>query len=159
MQFLKNVLRASLASVALASVIANATPAAAQTYSYGSPGVASVSLANGNVVIVRGDSGAQVPGTVNAVLVPGDYIATGSGSNAEVQFDGISMLRLANNTQVRLVNLSPSSREVQLAAGTVDLAELQGADGSPQIDTPALSVRPNQTGDYRITCWVTAKRS
>ena len=151
MQLLRNVVRACAATVAMASVIAAAIPAAAQTYSYGSPGVASVSVASGNVVIIRGDSGAQVPATINAVLVPGDYIATGLGSNAELQFDGISMLRLANTTQVRLVNLSPSSREAQVAVGTVDLAELQGADGSPQIDTPALSVRPNQTGDYRIT--------
>ncbi|HLI97977.1 MAG TPA: DUF6600 domain-containing protein [Candidatus Baltobacteraceae bacterium] len=138
--------------MALASMIAaNALPAAAQTYSYGSPGVASVSVANGNVVIIRGDSRAQVPATINAVMVPGDYVATGPGSFAEVQFDGISMLRLAGNAQVRLINLNPGSREAQLATGTIDLAELQGADGSPQIDTPELSVRPDQTGDYRIT--------
>jgi len=137
--------------IAFTGVIAHATPASAQTYNYGNAGVADISVANGNVIIVRGDSGAQVAAVVNAPLVPGDYIATGSGSNAEVQFDGISMLRLANNTQVRFVNLSPNSREVQLAAGTVDLAELQGADGSPQIDTPSLTVRPNQSGDYRVT--------
>jgi len=137
--------------MAAVAVVAYATSATAQTYNDGSPGVANVSVANGSVVIVRGDSGAQVAATINAPLVPADYIATGAGSNAEVQFDGISMLRLANNTQVRFVNLSPNSREVQLGAGTVDLAELQGADGSPQIDTPSLTVRPNQTGDYRVT--------
>ncbi len=131
--------------MALTAVIALAVPAAAQS------GVANVSVVNGGVVIVRGDSGAQVAASVNAPLVPGDYIATGSGSSAEVQFDGISMLRLSSGTQVRFVNLSPNSVEVQLAAGTVDLAELQGADGSPQIDTPSFTVRPNQTGDYRVT--------
>ncbi|MGZ3542927.1 MAG: DUF6600 domain-containing protein [Vulcanimicrobiaceae bacterium] len=140
-----------MVAMALTGVVAYATSAAAQTYNYGNPGVASVSVANAGVVIVRGDSGTQVAATVNAPLEAGDYIATGLGSNAEVQFDGISMLRLANNTQVRFVNLSPDSREMQLAAGTVDLAELHGADGSPQIDTPSLTVRPNQTGDYRVT--------
>ena len=140
-----------MAATALTGVVAYATPATAQTYSNGNPGVANVSVANGSVVVVRADSGAQVAAVVNAPLVPGDYFATGSGSNAEVQFDGISMLRLSNNTQVRFVNLSPNSREVQLAAGTVDLAELQGADGRPQIDTPSLAIRPNQTGDYRVT--------
>ncbi len=139
------------AALAVMGVAAYAAPATAQTYNSGNSGVARVSLANGGVVIVRGDSGAQVAATINAPLVPGDYIATGSGADSEVQFDGISMLRLAQNTQVRVVNLSPGSREVQLAAGTVDLAELQGADGSPQVDTPSLSVRPNQTGDYRVT--------
>jgi hypothetical protein len=140
-----------MAAMASAGVVAYATPATAQTYNYGNPGVANVSVANGSVVIVRGDSGAQVAAAVNAPLVTGDYIATGSGSNAEVQFDGISMLRLSNSTQVRFVNLSPRSREMQLAVGTVDLAEMQGADGSPQIDTPSVTVRPNQTGDYRVT--------
>jgi len=130
--------------------LVNASPASAQTYNYGGPGVANVSVANGNVTIIRGDSGAQIPAQINAPLVAGDYVATGSGSNAEVQFDGVTMLRLANNTQVRFGNLAPNSREVQLAAGTVDLAQLQ-AGGNAQVDTPVLSVRPNQSGDYRVS--------
>ncbi len=140
-----------MAGIAVTSIVAYASPANAQAYNYGNPGVANVSVANGGVVIVRGDSGTQVAATVNSPLLPGDYIATAPGSNAEVQFDGISMLRLASNTQVRFVNLNPNSREVQLASGTAELAELQGSDGSPQIDTPSLSVRPNQSGDCRVT--------
>ncbi len=131
---------------ALAGMALFAAPALAQ-------GVAEVSVANGNVAIVRGDSGTQTAATINAPLVSGDYLATGTGSNAEVQFDGISMLRLAADTQVRFVNLAPGARETQLAAGTAELAELQGADGSPQIDTPELSVRPDQSGDYRVTVY------
>jgi hypothetical protein len=138
------------AVMAVAGTVSSAAPAAAQAYPV-APGVANVSVANGSVVIVRADSGAQVAGTINSPLLAGDYLATGAGSDAEVQFDGISMVRLAENTQVRFVNLNPSSRETQLASGTVDLAELQGAYGSPQIDTPSLSVRPNQSGDYRVS--------
>jgi len=138
------------ATITSACAFASAAPALAQSYP-GAPGVANVSVANGYVTIVRGDSGAQVAATINAPLMPGDYIATGAGSDAEVQFDGISMLRLAQSTQVRFVNLDPSSREMQLASGTIDLAELQGADGSPQIDTPSLTLRPSQSGDYRVS--------
>lgn len=138
-------------ALALGVVLTTAQPAAAQYAVPGAPGVADVSVVQGDVVIVRGDSGAQVGATINAPLLPGDYITTGGGSRAEVQFDGVSMLRLAQNTQVRFVNLSPSSREVQLASGTAELAELQGADGNPQIDTPSLSMRPDQTGDYRVS--------
>ncbi len=140
-------------AIALTEAVAGATPVMARGYpgNYSGPGVANVSVANGNVVIVRGGSGAQVGAAINAPILPGDYIATGPGSRAEVQFDGISTLRLAQNTQVRFVNLSPSSREMLLAAGTVDLAELQGADGGPQIDTPQLTVRPDQSGDYRVS--------
>ena len=151
MQLLSKLLGTTLAvTLGLVAPLATASVASAQTYNYGGPGVANVSVANGSVIIIRGDSGAQMQAQINAPLVPGDYIATASGSNAEVQFDGATMLRLANNTQVRLGSLSPNSREAQLAAGTVDLAALQGG-GNAQVDTPLLSVRANQSGDTRIS--------
>jgi hypothetical protein len=138
------------AALGLSAVLAFAVPAQAQSVP-GAPGVADVSLVQGNVVIVRGDSGAQVGASINTPLLPGDYITTAGASRAEVQLDGTSVLRLAQDTQVRFVNLQPGSREMQLASGTAELAELQGADGGPQIDTPSVSVRPNQTGDYRVS--------
>ncbi len=140
------------ATVSALGVSTTGTPALAQTYGGGAyAGVANVSVANGYVTIVRGDSGQQVAASINAPLVPGDYIATGDDSDAEVQFDGISMLRLASDTQARIVNLSPGAREVQLASGTVVLAEEQGADGGAQIDTPSLNLRPDGSGDYRAS--------
>lgn len=145
-------LTALAAAVALTAALDPAGPAMAQQYTVaGAPGVANVSLTQGEVVIVRGDSGEQVTATINAPLLPGDYLSTAGGSRAEVQFDGISMLRLAQNTQVRFVSLDPGSRELQVAAGTAELAELQGAGGSPQIDTPSVTVRPRQAGDYRVS--------
>src|SRR5271165_241003 len=137
------------AAIAIAGSLATAAPAVAQDYPAG-PAVASVSVAGGSVVIVRGDGGDQVAATINSPLLAGDYVTTGAGSLAEIQFNGISMLRLAENTQVRLISLDPASRETQLAFGTVELAELDGADGGPQIDTPSVAVRPNDSGDYRI---------
>jgi hypothetical protein len=49
------------------------------------------------------------------------------------------------------VNLRAGAREVQLADGTIDMAMVQGATGGPQIDTPSLTLRPNQSGEYRLT--------
>ncbi len=138
-------------AIALTATLAAAQPAMAQYTVAGAPGVANVSVVQGDVVIVRGDSGEQVAASINAPLLPGDYISTAGGSRSEVQFDGISMLRLAADTQVRLVSLNPRSREMQVAAGTVELAELQSADGSPQIDTPSVTVRANRAGDYRVS--------
>ncbi|HEV3153159.1 MAG TPA: DUF6600 domain-containing protein, partial [Candidatus Baltobacteraceae bacterium] len=147
MHFFRIISSASIASgAALAGMFLMSAPAAAQ-------GVADVSVANGSVVIVRGDSNTQSAATVNAPIVSGDYLATGTGSDAEVQFDGVSMLRLAGNTQVRFVDLAPGARETQLAVGTAELAELQGSAGALQIDTPQLTVRPNQSGDYRVTVY------
>lgn len=149
----KKLLGAALAgAIALTGIFATIAPAAAQQYVVaGAPGVANVSITQGDVTIVRADTGAQFAATLNAPLLPGDYISTAGASRAEVQFDGISMLRLAQDTQVRFVNLQPGTREMQLATGTAELAELQGADGGPQIDTPSVTVRPNRSGDYRVT--------
>jgi hypothetical protein len=137
-------------TVALAGAIATSGPALAQYTVAGAPGVANISIVQGDVVIVRGDSGAQVGASINAPLLPGDYLSTAGDSRAEVQFDGISMLRLAQDTQVRFVNLNPGSREVQVASGTSELAQLQRGGGT-QIDTPSLTVRPKQPGNYRVS--------
>src|SRR5215469_1423148 len=95
------------AASATAAILLQSAPAIAQLYNNG---VADVSFANGNVAIVRGDSGAQVAAAVNAPVVAGDYLSTGPGSSAEVQFDGVTMLRLASDSQVRFVSLSPGAR-------------------------------------------------
>ncbi len=148
----KRSLGAALAgAIALTATLSTPQPAMAQYTVAGAPGVANVGVVQGDVVIVRGDSGEQVAASINAPLLPGDYISTAGSSRSEIQFDGISMLRLAQDTQVRLVNLNPRTREMQVAAGTVELAELQSADGNPQIDTPTVTVRPNRAGDYRVS--------
>lgn len=138
-------------TLALGAALTAARPASAQYAVPGAPGVADVTVAQGDVVIVRGDSGTQVGAAINMPMLPGDYISTAGGSRAEVQFDGISMIRLAQDTQVRIVNLDSGSREVQLASGTAELAVLQGGDGGSQIDTPSVTVRPAQAGDYRVS--------
>ncbi len=135
------------AAAAVAWVLASATGASAQL----AVGVANVSVADGNVVIIRGDSGIQTNAVINAPVMTGDYLAVGGNSAAEVQFDGITALRMASNSQVRFINLAYGSREVQVASGTVELADLQGIDGGTQLDTPSVTVRPNQSGDYRVS--------
>lgn len=148
----KRILAGTLAgAIALTVALVPSAPAVAQYTVAGAPGVANVSVIQGDAVIVRGDSGEQVAAAINAPLLPGDYLSTSGGSRAEAQFDGISMLRLAQETQVRFVNLNPGSREMQLAVGTAELAVLQGNDGGAQIDTPSVTVQANQSGDYRVT--------
>jgi hypothetical protein len=150
MQSFRPICCSLLAAAIALTTLGHASPASAQSYSSGYYGLANISYTNGPTTIVRGDSGAQVAATTNAPVAPGDYVATGPGF-AELQFDGSSMLRLASNTQIRLVNMAPGSREVQVANGTVELAVLSGQSGNAQIDTPTATVRPNQTGDYRVT--------
>jgi hypothetical protein len=68
------------------------------------PVVARISVIEGGTLVVqRGDTQKQVSGAVNAPLLPGDFITTGAGTHAEVQFDGFSALRLSQNVQARIV--------------------------------------------------------
>jgi hypothetical protein len=151
MQLFRTISSSSLAAAIVAtSMLGYVSHASAQPYSNGYYGLADISYLGGPTTIVRGDSGAQVAATINAPVGPGDYVVTGPGF-AEMQFDGSTMLRLASNSQVRLVNMAPGSREVQVASGTAQLAVLSGQSGNTQIDTPTATVQSNQIGDYRVT--------
>ena len=127
------------------------------------PGVARVSVVQGSAVIQRGDSNAQTTAVINAPLLPGDYVSTGGTSRAELQFDGETAVRLGGNVQARITDNDPNNRALQLADGTVEIGIVHG-DQPFQVDTPSVSVRAQDQGDYRITInrdgssWVTARR-
>ncbi|MBV9233602.1 MAG: FecR domain-containing protein [Candidatus Eremiobacteraeota bacterium] len=127
------------------------------------PGVARVSVIEGSAVVQRGDSHTQTAAVRNAPLLPGDYVSTGSTSRAELQFDGMTAVRLGGSVQARITNNDPTNRAMQLADGTVEIGIVR--DGRAfQIDTPSVSVRAQRAGDYRITIardgssWITARR-
>src|SRR6202140_268500 len=68
-------------------------------------GVARLSLANGSVHVIRGDSGEALGATINEPLETNDRVSTGDGSRAEVQFDSVNIIRLGANTDVRMGDL------------------------------------------------------
>jgi hypothetical protein len=127
------------------------------------PGVARVSVIQGSAVIQRADSHAQTTAVINAPLLPGDYVSTGGTSRIELQFDGQTAVRLGGNVQARITDNDPNNRALQLADGTVEIGIVHG-DQPFQVDTPSVSVRAQDEGDYRITInrdgssWVTARR-
>ena len=129
------------AAFALSTIVAAARAA----------GAAAVGPVRGDVTIVRGDSGVRVSATLDTPVLPGDCVDTASGSSAEVRFDSTSSIRLAESTQLRVVSLDPSEREVQLASGTAEFAVTRAGDAASQIDTPSATVRPVKPGDYRIS--------
>ncbi|MGC1381650.1 MAG: DUF6600 domain-containing protein [Candidatus Baltobacteraceae bacterium] len=157
----------SLVSVAalVGMTLTNALPAAAQDTApdQNGPGVARISVLHGSATVQRGDSNTQVAAALNAPLLPGDYISTGSTTRAELQFDGYTAVRLAGNVQARITSNDPNGRQMQLADGTIELAMVQNA-AQFQIDTPSITVRAQAAGDYRVTIyqdgstWVTARR-
>jgi len=115
-----------------------------------STGVARVSLIMGDVSMERGDSNEWVAVTVNTPLVPGDTLATAAGARAEVQLDSSNVLRLADNSEVKIADLNDSRIQLQVARGTVDLAVFKNGQANSEVDTPNVAVQPLQPGTYRI---------
>lgn len=115
------------------------------------PGVARISLLNGDVSVRRGDSGDYVAAAQNAPVMAQDSIQTGSGARAEVQFDNTSMIRLAQTTEVHFTDMQQGRSQMQLGRGTVTFRLFRDSNVQVEIDTPSVSVRPTRMGAYRIT--------
>ncbi|HEX5412473.1 MAG TPA: DUF6600 domain-containing protein [Terriglobia bacterium] len=138
------------AGVIAAALALAGLPLFGQGQTQTSTGVARVSLIKGDVSMERGDSNEWVAVTVNTPLVPGDTIATGAGSHAEVQLDYSNTVRLAENAEVKIADLNDSRIQLQVARGTVDLAVFKDNQATSEIDTPNVAVQPLQEGTYRI---------
>ena len=113
--------------------------------------VARIDALNGDVAIQRGDSNDTVAAVPNAPVLGADYVTTGDNGRAEVGFDGRSAVRLGENVQIRFSKLESADRQMQLAAGTVDLRLFGDTDGQSAIDTPSISVIPRSAGSFRIS--------
>jgi hypothetical protein len=115
------------------------------------PGVARISLIQGEVSIKRGDSGDVVAATVNTPVSAGDNILTGNGSRAEVQLDYANVIRLDENTSVKITDITRTHIQVQVAQGVVNYSVLdKNAEAASEIDSPNVAVHPLEPGDYRV---------
>jgi len=114
-------------------------------------GVARISLVNGNVSALHGNSDDLVAAQINAPLVATDRVITGDASRAEVQFDAENMVRLAPMTEVRMGELQYHRYLVQVAQGTVTFRVLRQNDAQVEISTPNASVQPLRPGTYRVS--------
>ncbi len=123
---------------------------AAQAQEEPTPGVARVSLTHGDVTTMRGDSGDWVATTVNAPIVRGDKIATGERSHTEIQLDHANVLRLGDESEARIADLTRTQIQVQLAQGLMNYTVFKGNEADIEIDTPNVAVRPLREGSYRI---------
>ncbi|MGH9666578.1 MAG: DUF6600 domain-containing protein, partial [Bryobacteraceae bacterium] len=115
------------------------------------PGVARISLMQGDVSVRRGDSGETVAAAVNAPLVVDDHLMTAAGARAEAQFDYSNMVRLAPGTDVRFSQLDDNRYQIQIGAGTVVFRVLRANGAQTEIDTPSVAVRPTKEGTYRVS--------
>jgi len=114
------------------------------------PGVARVSLMNGDVSSQRGDNGDWVAVTLNTPISPDDRVATGEKARAEIQLDYANILRMSENATAKIATLSRTGIQVQIGQGLVTYTVLKGSEANPEIDTPNAAIHPNGPGEYRI---------
>jgi len=116
-----------------------------------SPGVARISLIEGEVSSQRGDTGDWSAAALNQPLVGGDRISTGDGSKAELQLDHANVLRLGNNAQAKIATLERAQIQVQVGRGIAYYNVFKDSEGDIEIDTPNAAIRPtSKEGVYRI---------
>ncbi|HLW81624.1 MAG TPA: DUF6600 domain-containing protein [Candidatus Acidoferrales bacterium] len=114
------------------------------------PSVGRISVIRGNVSIQRGDSGDWIAATVNTPLESGDRISTGNDSRAEVQLDYANVVRLDQNSTVKITDLTADHIQLQVGQGLVSYGVFPNSRADAEIDTPNSAVHPLRNGEYRI---------
>ncbi len=114
-------------------------------------GVARLSLAEGSVLVTRGNSDEPIDTALNAPVVATDRVSTGDGSRAELQLDSVNLIRLAPNSEVRIGELQYHSYLIQVLRGTVTFRSGRDSDARIDLSTPNVSVSPLRAGNYRVT--------
>ncbi len=112
--------------------------------------VARLSFAEGEVSFQPAGEGDWVTATQNRPMVTGDNLWADESSRAEVNV-GSTSIRLADKTGITFLELNDRMTQIRLAQGALFLhvRHLDDED-TYEVDTPNLSFRLLQPGQYRI---------
>src|SRR5579863_10156006 len=117
----------------------------------GDPGAARISYIHGDVSTQHDGSTDWAAATVNTPVVNGDHISTGQNARAEIQLDHANILRLSDQTTANVVNLSPTSMQLQIGQGLANYEVFKNNDAAIEIQTPNVAIHPDKgEGSYRI---------
>jgi hypothetical protein len=115
------------------------------------PGIARVSLIEGDASYLRGDGDDWTGVAVNAPLVTGDRFYSGADSRAEIQLDPTTYARLSSETEVSMLELGPDVTQVRMSLGLATFRVRRNPDGHHvEIDTPGGAFVVREAGAYRI---------
>ncbi len=117
----------------------------------GDAGTARVSVADGDVEILRGDTRDHLPARGGMPLVGNDSISTGRSSRAEVQLGPGNLVRLNEDTRVRIVDVGNRYFRMEVLTGTINVSQLKGGEADIDVMAPNTTVRPLKAGVYRVT--------
>ena len=146
-------MRASIGLIALsASLVLPATPAFADGAATGPAlGVARISIVQGDVAVMRGDSGDWIAATANMPVVEGDSLQVGTGARAEIQLAYGNFVRLGSDTEVQFLELAEKRFRLSVLQGKAIYSELPGSEADIDIETPMAAVRPMKAGRYVVS--------
>ena len=113
-------------------------------------GVAVVSAANGDVRAHDGRTGDWTSAYGGMVLEHGDRLATGRGSQAEVEFGAANFARLNAGSEVELGDLGNRSFRLKLVKGELTYTVWKGGEADVYIEADDLVIRPLKSGTYRV---------
>jgi hypothetical protein len=109
-----------------------------------------INSTQGSVAVLRGDADQPVQRSLQATLVTGDRIVTGGKSQAEVQIDAANVLHVGPGAEVRLAEVYPGRYQMVLGTGGVTWRVSDGSTADGDVETPSVSVRPREPGQYAI---------
>ncbi len=141
-------LLALLTAAALAiGTLARADPARSDD----EPGVARVSLIEGQGSYLRPDAEEWSPAAANLPLVTGDRYYAGPDSRSEVQLAPGIDARLGPATELDMSELAPGATQVRLVSGRATIRLRRDPERRHvEIDTPAAALVLERRGVYRV---------
>lgn len=114
-------------------------------------GVARLGFLSGQVNLQHGLSAELVAAVVNAPVVVQDRLQTAPSSSAEVQLDGNTVVRMAENTDLGFADLTATGARLQTGAGTVLFHALRDPSLPVDIETPSIAIHPLGAADLRVS--------
>ena len=114
-------------------------------------GVARISLVQGDVATMRGDSGDWVAATPNMPIVEGDSVQTRGDARVEIQLAYGNLVRLGSDAEVLFLGLARNQFRFRVLQGTVLYSELPKSEADIDMETPLAAVRPMKPGRYRVS--------
>jgi hypothetical protein len=113
--------------------------------------VARLAYFEGSVSVRPAGTEDWVQAQVNRPLTTGDVVWSDQGSRTELQLDG-SVARLADSTELTVLNLGDEITQLQLSSGTLVLRVRRLDDRETyEVDTPNLAFSVLRPGVYRIS--------
>jgi hypothetical protein len=113
-------------------------------------GVARVSIADGDVELQRA-SGDRLQARGGMPLAADDLISTGRSSRAEVQLGPGNLVRLNEESRVRVLDIGNRYYRLEVISGEINVSQIKGSEADVDVMTPNATVHTLKAGAYRIT--------